>query len=85
MVEVVEAAAVPAALISIPAAGIRHCQLADCTVAGDRRASGEMMAEGEGKVPGGGKGLGVRTFFRGVSAPGLSPNLTSLVKQHLRH
>lgn len=44
-----------------------------------------MKAAGEGRGPGGGKGLGVQTFFRGVTAPGLSPmlNNTLFSKQDL--
>lgn len=72
----VEAAEVPVELLSIQAAGTHHFQHVGCTAAVDRRASGETMAEEEGKGPGGGRGLGVQTFFLGMAAPGFSLKLT---------
>lgn len=45
---------------------------------GDRKAFGEMMVAGEGRGLGGDRGLGVQTFFRGVVAPGLSPEFNTL-------
>lgn len=75
----VEAAEVPVELLSTQAAGTRHFQHVGCTVAVDHRASGETMAEEEGKGPGGGKGLEVQTFFLGMAAPGFSLKFTSSI------